>query len=170
MRKNVFGRKFKRDRNERKALFKGLLTSLVINGRVKTTHEKAKAIKSDADKLITKARKEPVLAKRLLERDLMPQAIDKLMVEIAPKFKNRNGGYTRIIKLGNRFSDNASTAILEWVEGEEVILPAKNVAKKEVVKSSKPAKKAKATSAKSAARKKSTPIAKRGGKNDTSKK
>jgi large subunit ribosomal protein L17 len=134
MRKNVYGRKFKRDKDERKALFKTLLTSLVLNGRIKTTTQKAKAIKPDADKLITKARKESILAKRLLERDLLPSAIEKLMKEIAPRFANRKGGYTRIIKLGNRFSDNASTAILEWVEMEEIVTPVKEVKEPKAIK------------------------------------
>ena len=135
MRKNVFGRKFKRDSNERKALFKSLLSNLVINGRIETTHEKAKAIKAQADKLVTKSRKEKILAKRLLEKDLFAPAISKMMNEIAPRFKNRNGGYTRIVKIGNRFADNAPSAIIEWVEGEEIVsVPAVIKAKKTPVK------------------------------------
>lgn len=118
MRKNVFGRQFSRDRNERKALFKGLLSALVMNGRIETTLEKAKAIRPSADRLITKARRESLLARRLLEQDLIPVAVEKLMNEIAPRFSKRSGGYTRIIKLGRRFSDKASTAFIEWVEGE----------------------------------------------------
>ena len=120
MRKNVYGRKFSRDKNERQALFKGLLSALVLKGRIETTLQKAKAIKPSADKLITKARKGGSLAKRLLEKDLVPPAIDKLMKEVAPRFAKRSGGYTRIIKLGTRFSDNASTALIEWVEQENI--------------------------------------------------
>ena len=120
MRKNVYGRKFSRDKNERQALFKGLLSALVLKGRIETTLQKAKAIKPSADKLITKARKGDNLAKRLLEKDLVPPAIDKLMKEVAQRFAKRSGGYTRIIKLGTRFSDNASTALIEWVEQENI--------------------------------------------------
>ena len=59
MRKNVFGRHLKRDTNERKALFKSLISSLVLYGRIKTTEEKAKAVKGQIDKIITRAKKDP---------------------------------------------------------------------------------------------------------------
>jgi large subunit ribosomal protein L17 len=137
MRKNVFGRKFKRDKNERKALIKSLMSSLVLQGRIKTTEAKAKAIKGEVDKLITKARKETLLAKRLLEKKLHPKAIEKLIKEVAPRFEDRNGGYTRIVKLERRVGDNAQAVIMEWVEGKE--LPA--IVKKEPVKKVKEAKK-----------------------------
>ena len=132
MRKNVFGRRFKRDKNERRAMFKSLMSSLVLNGRIKTTEAKAKAIKGEVDKLITKARKEALLAKRLLEQKLHPQAIEKLLKEIAPRFSKRQGGYTRIIKLERRVGDNAQAVIMEWVEGEN--LPAVQEVKKEPVR------------------------------------
>ena len=119
--------------NERKALFKGLMSALVMNGRIVTTEEKAKSIRSSADKLITKARKEKTLAKRLLERELFPTAIEKLLSDVAPRFHSRNGGYTRMIRIGRRFSDNAQEAVLEWVEGEAP-KKAKPVAKKTPVK------------------------------------
>lgn len=116
MRKNVFGRQLKRDRNERKALFKSLLTALVLYERIQTTEAKAKAIKGDADKLITKAKKGGLHAYRLLEPDLATIAVKKLLSTIAPRFTNRNGGYTRIIKIGRRLKDNAPQVILEWTE------------------------------------------------------
>ncbi|MBI2031410.1 MAG: 50S ribosomal protein L17 [Candidatus Levybacteria bacterium] len=116
MKKNVFGRKFKRDVKERKALFKSLLSSLVLNERIKTTEAKAKAIKAEADKLISKARREKKLAQRLLSVHLYPEAVEKVISEIAPRFENRKGGYVRIVKLGERLSDNARMAIMEWVE------------------------------------------------------
>lgn len=142
MRKNVFGRQFSRDRNERKALFKGLLSSLVLEGRIETTLEKAKAIRPSAERLITKARKESRLAKRLLEQDLIPVAVEKMMREVVLRFDKRNGGYTRIIKLGSRFSDKASTALIEWVEGEDI----KN--QKSNIKNEKPKEKVKKTTTK----------------------
>lgn len=127
MKKQIFGRRFKRDENERKALFNGLLSAMVINGSIKTTEQKAKAIKGDLDKLITKAKKEEREARRLLEGKLKASEITKLINEIAPGFKNRNGGYTRIIKTGRRFNDNASMVVLSWVEGEAIELKTKNV-------------------------------------------
>lgn len=120
MRKNVFGRQFKRDKNERKALFKGLLSELVLHGRIKTTEAKAKAIKADADKLVSKARKEVMLAKKLLSSVLIPEAIEKMVADVAPRFSKRNGGYTRIIKLGRRFNDDAQMVLLEWVESATI--------------------------------------------------
>lgn len=120
MKKNVFGRKFKRDKNERKALFKGLMSSLVLNERIKTTEEKAKAIKGSIEKLVTHAKKEGTNVQNLLQDYLHPEAIQKLIKEVAPRFKKRNGGYTRLIKLGRRFSDNASVVLIEWTEGVQV--------------------------------------------------
>lgn len=116
MRKNVFGRQLKRDRNERKALFKSLLTSLVLYERIQTSEAKAKAIKGDADKLITKAKKGGLHAYRLLEPDLATVAVKKLLNTIAPRFTNRQGGYTRIIRVGKRLKDNSPEVILEWTE------------------------------------------------------
>lgn len=115
MRKQVFGRRFKRDKNERKALFSGLISAMVLHGSIKTTEQKAKAIKGDLEKLVTKAKKGET-SRRILQSSLTKSEIDKMINEIAPGFRNRAGGYTRIIKTGNRFSDNASMAILEWSE------------------------------------------------------
>lgn len=130
MRKNVFGRQFKRDANERKALFKNLLTSLVLHERITTTPAKAKAIRSAADKLITKAKKGGDDALRLLVPDVRHEAAMKLINDLAPLFANRQGGYTRIIKLGkNRIADNAPQVLMEWVE-RPVAAPAAPKAKK----------------------------------------
>lgn len=115
MRKQVFGRKFKRDANERQALFKGLMNDLVLKETIKTTEEKAKSIKGQVEKLVTKAKK-GVSARILLQPFLNEKAIEKMLTDLAPRFANRLGGYTRIIKLGSRFSDNANMAIIEWVE------------------------------------------------------
>ena len=116
MKKHVFGRKLKRDVNERKALFKNLLTSLVLNEQIKTSEAKAKAIKAAADKLITKAKKGGQTAVRALEADVNHNAVVKLVEDLGTRFAGRNGGYTRIIKVGHRVADNAPMAIIEWVE------------------------------------------------------
>lgn len=118
MRKKVFGRQFKRDKNERKALFKGLLSSFVLNSEIKTTEAKAKAIKGEAEKLITKVKRNGEGAYSLLTTYLTSEAIKKLISDVTPRFPNRRGGYTRIVKLGRRFSDSASMVLLQWVEGE----------------------------------------------------
>ena len=137
MRKQVFGRRFKRDRNERKALFSGLISSLILKGRITTTVEKAKSIKPSIEKLITKAKKDEQTARRLLQSELKPFEVDKMVTQIAPGFKNRAGGYTRIIKTGNRFSDNASMAVMEWVEMEKIELKSQNSKIKSKEKDSK---------------------------------
>lgn len=116
MRKQVFGRKFKRDRNERQALFKGLISSLVMHERIQTTEEKAKAIRSQTEKLVTKAKKQGDASRVHLQEFLNGNALAKMINDIGPRFANRNGGYTRIIKTGNRIKDNAAMAIIEWTE------------------------------------------------------
>ena len=116
MKKSVFGRKFKRDHNERKALFNNLMSSLILEGRIKTTEQKAKAIKAQVDKLVTMAKKEEAHARRQLSHTLLPNAIEKLVTEITPRFKERHGGYTRLIRVGQRFNDNSSMVIMEWTE------------------------------------------------------
>lgn len=120
MRKNVFGRQFKRDANERKALFKGLMSSLVLQGRISTTEEKAKAIRGKIEKLVTRTRKTKLQNYNFLQEYLSSDALKAMVSEIAPRFKQRPGGYTRIIKLGRRVSDNAETAFIEWVDYQEV--------------------------------------------------
>lgn len=115
MRKQVYGRKFKRDKNERKALFSGLISAMVLNGKIETTEEKAKAIRGDLEKMVTKAKKGES-SKRLLYKDLTSFEVDKMINQIGPSFANRVGGYTRIIKTRKRFNDNARMAIMEWTE------------------------------------------------------
>ena len=115
MKKHVFGRQFKRDANERKALFKNLLTSLVLEERIRTTEAKSKAIKGSADKLVTKAKKPN--AYKNLHADVNGEAVNKLIEEIAPRFAKREGGYTRILRIGKRrVADNAPMVYIEWSE------------------------------------------------------
>jgi large subunit ribosomal protein L17 len=116
MNKNIYGRHLKRDTNERKALFKSLMTALVLRGRIQTTHEKAKAIRGSIDKLVTKAKKKGILAASELTPYLHKDAIIKMISEIAPRFVDRPGGFTRIIKLSRRFGDDAKVVVMEWVE------------------------------------------------------
>ncbi|HVT01564.1 MAG TPA: 50S ribosomal protein L17 [Patescibacteria group bacterium] len=150
MRKQVFGRKFKRDINERKALFRSLMTSLVLQGQIKTTEAKAKAIKGDVEKLVTMGKTRGDNARRLITARVANEKVaDKILSEIAPKFATRPGGYTRILRLGNRVKDNAPYVMLTWVEKISVtpaVEPKNNLTKtpktaKTEVKTAKPAKK-----------------------------
>jgi large subunit ribosomal protein L17 len=154
MKKNVFGRQLKRDTNERKALFKNLLTSLVMNEQIKTTTAKAKAIRGAADKLITKAKLGGREAYRGLEAQVNHDAVLKLIDDLGPRFNSRNGGYTRIIKIGNRVADNAPMALMEWVE-KKVVIADKPVSKDK--KEAKPAKKTETKKAEVKVEKKAAP-------------
>jgi len=104
----------------RKALFRSLIRGLVLHGRIKTTEAKAKAIKGEVEKFVTKAKKRGEEAEYHLLKNLSHDLVIKIISEIAPRFKERQGGYTRIIRLGRRLKDNAEMVLLEWVEGEEV--------------------------------------------------
>jgi len=121
MRKRVFGRHLKRDTNERKALFKNLMTELVLHEKITTTEEKAKAIRGQFEKLITKAKRKGQQSEYLLQPYLSAEAVKKVIIDVSPRFINRPGGYTRLIKIGNRFSDNASMAIIELVDKKEIV-------------------------------------------------
>ena len=125
MRHRIAGRILGRDAGHRKALFRNLRRELYLHGRITTTEAKARAIRSDAEKLITKAKHGladggvRVHAQRQVVAYLNDKTVaKKVFDEIAPRYTTRNGGYTRIIKLGKRQGDAADMAIIELVEGE----------------------------------------------------
>jgi large subunit ribosomal protein L17 len=142
MKKNVFGRKLSRDKNERRALFTSLMSALVMRERIVTTEAKAKAIRADIEKLVTKAKEGSNSAKLILQKSLSQSAFDKILNEIAPRFNNKQGGYVRLIKLGRRFGDDAPTVLIEWTEVAQAIVPAQTAKKVKKVKEVKPVKKA----------------------------
>ncbi len=109
------GRKFGRERDQRKALKNIMAADLIIKEKIKTTEAKAKELKPYLEKLITKAKKVNLARQRDLARFLNDQARKKLIKEIAPRYKDRPGGYLRIIKLGPRESDSAKMALIEFV-------------------------------------------------------
>ena len=109
------GRKLGRERGQRRALMKSLASSFFILGRIKTTEAKAKEARPHVEKLLTRAKQETLVNRRLLRAVLSEEATKKVF-ERAKEFSNRNGGYTRIIKLGARKSDSARMAILELVK------------------------------------------------------
>ncbi len=139
MYKRTFGRKFNKDMNQRKALFKGLMRSLALNESIKTTEAKAKAIKGEFESHITKAKKGEASRYHLVKH-LSEDAVDRLIKDIAPRMKDRNGGYTRIVRMGARVKDNAEVVLLELVEkGTKAVIekPVKKSAGKKVVKKAK---------------------------------
>lgn len=115
MRHKVFGRKLNRDVKERRALFKNLVSSLIIYGRIKTTISKARAIRGLVEKLVTRAKDGSNSAVRQISSILnRKDTVNKLISEVAPRFKDKLGGYLRIVKMGNRRGDNAQEVIMEW--------------------------------------------------------
>ncbi len=130
MRKQIFGRRLKRDVNQRKALFRSLMRELVIHERIQTTEAKAKSIKSEIEKHVTKAKNLGDNARVHLQKHFQHDVVEKIVADIAPRFKERPGGYTRIIRLGNRTKDNASMVFIEWVEKGEPMVVAKPAKRK----------------------------------------
>ncbi len=116
MRKRNKGRKFGREKAQRKSLLRSIANALFLHGKIKTTEAKAKEARMTIEKMITKAKRGGLVNSRLLARDLSPKIVKKLVDEIAPQYKERKGGYTRIIKLGQRQIDGAEMAILELVK------------------------------------------------------
>jgi len=108
-------RKFGRQSAQRKALLKSLATALILNGRIKTTEAKAKSLRPEFEKLITKAKTNTIHSKRSVNGLLHKDVAKKLFTEVVPRYASRNGGYTRIIKLGARKSDGARMAYIEIV-------------------------------------------------------
>lgn len=116
MRKNIFGKKLSRNKNQRQALFKNLVTSLISYGKIETTQAKSLAVKGLVDKVVSAA-KNGSLAKRRYLLSLLPkETTEKLMLDVVPRFSNRQSGFTKIIKTGARFSDNAPMVIMQWTD------------------------------------------------------
>ena len=121
MRHRRKGRKLGRDASHRKALFSNMAGSLFEHGRIRTTEAKAKELRPIAEKLITLARKDPgdVAAQRQAVAYLRSKdSVHRLFHEVAPRFTERPGGYTRIVKLGPRLGDAAPMAYIELVDHE----------------------------------------------------
>jgi len=111
------GKKFHRKRDQRKALLKGLAANLILKERIKTTSVKAKEAKSKVEKLITLAKKQNLTALRSIKENLPEKAANKLYYEIAPLYKDRKGGYTRIIKTSiKKVRDASPLVILELIK------------------------------------------------------
>lgn len=115
MRKRKKGKKFGRVKEQRKALMRGLASSLVLHKKIKTTETKAKELRRFIEPLITKAKKGDLHKRRQVREYLSDPITQKLFNDIAPLYKERNGGYTRIIKLAPRESDGAKMAQIELV-------------------------------------------------------
>lgn len=123
-------RKFGREKGPRRAMLRNLTTELIVNGRIETTEAKAKTVRSSVDKMVSLGKRGDLAARRQAAAYLqnmvaevtevddkikVTTALQKLFDEIAPKYKDRNGGYTRILKTMPRRGDGAPMVILEFV-------------------------------------------------------
>jgi len=119
MRHRVKGKKLSRDSAQRKALLRNLVTSFLEKERIRTTLAKAKSTRPLAEKMITLGKKNSLHSRRLALRFIYKRdVVKKLFDEISPRFSERPGGYTRIVKIGPRAGDGAEMAILELVGTE----------------------------------------------------
>ena len=120
MRHRISGRGLGRNSGERRSLFRNQLVSLLMHERIRTTEAKAKALKPLAEHLITFAKRGDVHARRQVLKTVPDRdVVHKLFAEIGPRYAERNGGYTRILKLGPRAGDAAPMVIIELLPGEE---------------------------------------------------
>jgi large subunit ribosomal protein L17 len=111
------GKKFNRDKEHRDAMFANMMVSFFQEGRIKTTTKKAKELRRRSERIITRAKEPTLHNKRIVQGRLGDRdTVAKIFDEIAPKYKNVNGGYTRIIRLGKRIGDNAELSYIELVE------------------------------------------------------
>lgn len=124
------GKKLKRNVSARRALLRGLVTNVIEEERITTTVPKAKAAKPLVEKMITLAKQDTLHARRQAAAFLLkPAAVQKLFEKLGPRFTQRTGGYTRVVKLGWRRGDGAETAMLELV-GSELVKRAAERAKR----------------------------------------
>jgi len=132
MRHRNGNRKLSRNTSHRRALLRNLVTDFLDHGRLMTTLPKAKEVRPLAEKMITLGKRNNLHARRQVQAYLLREAIAKKVFDtIAPRFADRNGGYSRIIKLGNRKGDGADLAIIELLGSELEVKKAERVAKAE---------------------------------------
>ena len=141
MRHGMVNKKLNRTSEHRKALLKNMLNSLIKYEQITTTLPKAKFLKPQADKIITLGKKESLQTTKLLMSKLQDtKSTNKVRKTLSKRYEKRNGGYTRIVKAGFRYGDNAPMAVIEFVDRD---VEAKRVdrKKKEIIKDQKEPKK-----------------------------
>jgi len=141
MRHGMVNKKLNRTSEHRKALLKNMLNSLIKYEQITTTISKAKFLKPQADKIITLGKKESLQTSKLLMSKLQDiKSTNKVKKTLSKRYEKRNGGYTRIVKAGFRYGDNAPMAVIEFVDRD---VEAKRVdrKKKEIIKDQKEPKK-----------------------------
>lgn len=120
MRHQKRGRKFNRTASHRKAMMSNLASALILHKKIQTTDVKGKELRGFVERLVTYAKHGDVHARRLIQKKIQgkraKQIANILIHDIAPIYEDRNGGYTRLIKLNNRKNDNASISLIEFVD------------------------------------------------------
>jgi len=116
MRHRKKGRKFKRSKKQDIAMFRSLSSSLIEKEKITTTEAKAKELRGFTEKAITRAKEDNLPNRRLLLKNFSNQIVEKLFKELGSRYKDRKGGYTRVIKLNPRRGDAAKMAIIELVK------------------------------------------------------
>ncbi|MFC1658977.1 50S ribosomal protein L17 [Pseudomonadota bacterium] len=130
MKHNIKGRKLNRTSSHRKALFKNMANSLIEHEQIKTTLPKAKEIKSIVEKMITLGKKGTLAGRRKLLSSLQNETnVNKVFDVLAKRYKDRNGGYIRIMKFGFRYGDAAPMSIVEFVDRDEKVKGEKDKAR-----------------------------------------
>tara|TARA_X000000950_G_scaffold286113_1_gene394037 strand:- start:2004 stop:2441 length:438 start_codon:yes stop_codon:yes gene_type:complete len=120
MRHNIKNKKLNKTSSHRKAMFMNMSNALIKHEQITTTLAKAKELRRFVEKIVTLGKKGDLLSRRKAISILQDQKMSKKVFDIlADRYKSRSGGYTRIIKLGNRFGDNAPTAVIEFVDRDE---------------------------------------------------
>jgi large subunit ribosomal protein L17 len=117
MRHRKSGRHLNRDANARKALMRNLCTSLLETGRITTTEAKAKELRRWVDRLVTEAKADDLSARRRIAQDISkPEVAARLFDNVMPRMRDRQGGYTRIVRKGPRLGDAAPMVVIELVD------------------------------------------------------
>lgn len=125
MRHGKSGKKLSRSVAHRRALLRNMASSLILHEHAETTLIKAKTLRPLIEKLVTMARNDSLHTRRQAYSYLMDKsAVHKLFVEVAPRFKERNGGYTRVVRTGFRHGDSAQMAVIEFVEKQAAVVTA----------------------------------------------
>ena len=120
MKHNIKNKKLNKTSSHRKAMFMNMSNALIKHEQITTTLAKAKELRRFVEKIVTLGKKGDLLSRRKTISILQDQKMSKKVFDVlADRYKNRAGGYTRIIKLGNRFGDNAPTAVIEFVDRDE---------------------------------------------------
>ncbi len=120
MKHNIKNKKLNKTSSHRKAMFMNMSNALIKHEQITTTLAKAKELRRFVEKIVTLGKKGDLLSRRKSISVLQDKKMSKKVFDVlAERYKNRNGGYTRIIKLGNRFGDNAPTAVIEFVDRDE---------------------------------------------------